>query len=179
MDTGLGLLLIGNGDGTFRPVPPDRSGIVVPEDAKALVIADVDGDALPDLAISCNDGPLIALTRRPLSAAGDPESGGAPGVVVVTVGLAAKGAGNRSGIGSRLAFVPAKADSGLSNQVREVAAGAGYLSQGPPVARFAVPPGGGIVTVTWPDGTSSRHRIEAPPPVEPGAVRPPVIIRQP
>ena len=38
MDGGLSLLLKGQGDGTFRCVWPDRSGLVVPGDAKSLVI---------------------------------------------------------------------------------------------------------------------------------------------
>ena len=37
MDGGLSLVLLGAGDGTFRPLWPGESGLIVPGDAKALV----------------------------------------------------------------------------------------------------------------------------------------------
>ncbi|MEO8429082.1 MAG: VCBS repeat-containing protein, partial [Verrucomicrobiota bacterium] len=40
MDGGLSLLLRGNGDGSFTPVWPKESGLVVPGDAKGLVVID-------------------------------------------------------------------------------------------------------------------------------------------
>ena len=44
MDGGVGLLLLGRGDGTFDPVWPNRSGLVVTGDAKSVTTADVNGD---------------------------------------------------------------------------------------------------------------------------------------
>ncbi|MFT5041019.1 MAG: hypothetical protein ACI8TX_001990 [Hyphomicrobiaceae bacterium] len=64
MDGGLSMLLLGNGDGSFRPVPPRKSGIVIPGDAVAIATPDLDGDGRPDLAISENDGPLHLLLQR-------------------------------------------------------------------------------------------------------------------
>jgi hypothetical protein len=43
MDGGLGLMLRGRGDGSFAPLWPDESGLVVVGDAKALVVVDFTG----------------------------------------------------------------------------------------------------------------------------------------
>ena len=66
MDGGIGLLLRGRGDGSFDPVPPLESGIVVPEDAKGLITTDLDGDQRPDLLVGLNnDRPRAFVNRTP------------------------------------------------------------------------------------------------------------------
>jgi hypothetical protein len=61
MDGDLGQLLLGNGDGTFRVLPPDQSGIVVPGDAKALVLSDWNRDGAPDAIFTRNNERAIAV----------------------------------------------------------------------------------------------------------------------
>ena len=55
MDGGIGVLLLGQGDGSFVPVPADQSGLVVPGDAKALAVTDINGDSQPDMLVARND----------------------------------------------------------------------------------------------------------------------------
>jgi hypothetical protein len=57
MNTGVGALFTGRGDGTFSPVWPDRSGIVVPGDGKSVVAADLNEDGWVDFLVAVNDGP--------------------------------------------------------------------------------------------------------------------------
>jgi hypothetical protein len=84
-DGGLGWLLRGDGAGGFTPVPPAESGIVVPGDARALAVADLNQDGWPDVFVTrSNDVPLTFL------------NGGAPGRN--SFGVALRGApGNPNG----------------------------------------------------------------------------------
>ncbi len=63
MAGGLGQLLLGNGDGSFRAVPPRESGIVIPEDAVAVAAVDLNDDGQTDLAVSTNNGAVRAFVR--------------------------------------------------------------------------------------------------------------------
>ena len=67
MTAGLGQLLRGDGTGHFTPVPPAESGLVVPGDAKALAVVDLDRDGWPDFVITRNNGTALAFrnTGRP------------------------------------------------------------------------------------------------------------------
>lgn len=53
-DAGLGFWLLGNGDGTFRVLSPERSGIEIPGEARAAAVADFDQDGRVDFAVSQN-----------------------------------------------------------------------------------------------------------------------------
>jgi hypothetical protein len=64
MDGGLGLVLVGNGQGGFAPLWPNRSGIVVPEDARHVTIVELDGDSRPDLVFAVNNGAWRAYRNR-------------------------------------------------------------------------------------------------------------------
>jgi hypothetical protein len=55
-DGGLGWLLRGDGRGGFTPLPVAESGIVVPGDARALVVTDLDRDGHPDFLVTQNNG---------------------------------------------------------------------------------------------------------------------------
>jgi hypothetical protein len=68
MDGGLGMLLLGNGDGAFRESWPQESGVFIPEDAVAARVADLDGDGADDIAVATNNGPVRVFLRR----AGEP-----------------------------------------------------------------------------------------------------------
>lgn len=58
MASGVGLLLLGNGDGTFKEVAPNRSGIVIPGDGRSAVAVDFNGDGKDDIAVAVNNGPV-------------------------------------------------------------------------------------------------------------------------
>lgn len=68
-DGGLSQLLRGDGHGHFTPVPPAESGLVVPGDAKALAVLDLDEDGLAGLSSDpqrpCRDGVSESRIARP------------------------------------------------------------------------------------------------------------------
>jgi hypothetical protein len=140
MDGGVSQLLFGNGDGTFRPVPPSESGLVVPGDAKSLTTADVDGDGEVDFLVGVNASELAVWQQA------KPTGG--------TVGVRLRGkAGNPTAIGARVSLV---LTDGM-RQTAEVQAGGGYLSQSSPTLWFGTGRNYSIarIDVTWPDGTKS------------------------
>ncbi|MEX2188540.1 MAG: FG-GAP-like repeat-containing protein [Pirellulales bacterium] len=142
MDSGVGLLLTGNGDGTFTPVSPSESGLVVPGDAKSATAADLNADGRPDIVVGVNDGELSAWQR------GASDSTSADVLAVRLKGPS----GNPTGVGARITVTD---DSGRS-QTGEIHAGGGYLSQSAAVAWFGA---GGAkparIEVHWPDGTTT------------------------
>ena len=156
MDGGLGLLLLGRGDGSFEPLWPDRSGIVVPGDAKGLAVADVNADGRPDLVFTVNDGPLVVLENN------SPKSNRSFAVRL-------KGRkGNLSGVGARVTL---HMQDG-SQQTAEVYAGGSYLSQSSHIHYFGLGKSGQVdhVAVRWPNQREKSY------PVKPDARR--IIIRE-
>jgi hypothetical protein len=142
-DGGLGAVLRGGPGLEFRTLPPLESGIAVRGDQKGLCVLDLDGDAAPDFVLATNDGPLHAFTSR--------RKGG-------ELAVRLRGpAGNPTGIGARIELVGKDG----SRQVRELAAGAGYLSQAAPCAFFAGVSPGATLRVRWPDGTTTEHAPQA------------------
>jgi hypothetical protein len=145
MDGGLSLLLAGNGDGTFRPIEPAQSGLVVPGDAKSLVVTDLNGDLWPDFVVGVNDDQAMAFEHQ-----------GQMGARVLEVRL--KGPkGNPTAIGARVTVYP---DQGV-RQTAEVHAGSGYLSQPTPALTFGLWSAHLIdrIEVRWPDGSQSTHQV--------------------
>ncbi len=141
-DGGVSLLLTGNGDGTFKTVPPSDSGIVVPWDAKSLVQLDSDGDGVNELIFATNDGPCYSFERN----------GSTPrGRQIRVVG----GKGNLDAVGTKILV---RCENGRSTVV-EISAGHGYLSQSP--ASISLPKGAQELEVTWPGGAKSTHKVES------------------
>ncbi len=136
MAGGTSLLLQGQGDGTFSPIRADKSGIVVPGDAKGVALADLNNDAWPDILIGVNNGEMQVFESVP-----------PPGGKIVTVDLKAS---DSLKIGS---WVTATLSNG-KKLTAEVTAGGSYLSQSSRRIRLAVPRNETIreVTVRWPDG---------------------------
>lgn len=61
-DGGLGILLLGDGQGGFEAVWPRESGISVPGEARAAVALPVEGSSLPDLLVARTSGRLLYFT---------------------------------------------------------------------------------------------------------------------
>ena len=143
MDGGLSLLLLGNGDGTFREVWPRESGFVVPGDAKSLVTTDFNNDGWPDFIIGKNNE-RVEMYRN----------AGSKTNRMATVKLSGP-PGNPTGIGARVTLT---LDDG-STRMAEVYAGAGYLSQSTSELFFGLGPKANVTsaTVRWPDGTSIQQ----------------------
>lgn len=62
LDSGLALLMKGNGDGTFEPVPPTVSGIQVTGAAMSLTSVDLNGDGREEIVFGVNRGRLRVFT---------------------------------------------------------------------------------------------------------------------
>jgi hypothetical protein len=146
-DGGLSQMLRGDGKGRFAPVPCAESGLVVPGDAKALAVADIDGDGWPDFLATRNNNTTLAFRNRGVS--------GRRSLCVLLRGPA----GNPTAVGARITAVM----GGGSAQVAEVYAGSGYYAQSTPACFFGYgdsnPPR--HVIVRWPSGNSSKHEVPA------------------
>jgi hypothetical protein len=142
-DGGLSQMLRGDGRGHFTAVPPAESGLVVPRDAKALVVLDLDHDGWPDFLVSRNNDDVLAF-----------RNGGVAGRRSVSIMLRGS-AGNPTGVGARITVE--LADGSTRNS--EVYAGSGYYSQSTSACFFgysdANPPR--QVRVRWPLGMTTQH----------------------
>ncbi len=147
---GVSQLLRGDGRGGFEAVPPHRSGLVVPGDAKALVRLDFDGDGGADLLTTRNSGTTIAWRN----------AGAAPRRML-KVSLHG-GAGNPTAIGAHLMLELADG----TRQLQELQAGSGYYSQSAAAAFFSYPETNTPrrLLVRWPDGRAMTRDFSAPPP---------------
>ena len=144
MDDGLSVLLLGDGKGGFAAVEPQRSGLVVPQDARGLAITDIDRDGRPDFVIGVNDGEALAFENR---------------ATPVPLAVRLKGTkGNPTAIGARVTVV----DSSGATRTAEVIAGGGYLSQSSPAIYFgrAGEKEARKILVRWPDGSQSEQAVK-------------------
>lgn len=147
MDGGVGLLLRGLGDGTFEPVMPNRSGLIVPGDARSLIAADINGDGWIDFVAGVNNGDLLAFENR-----------GSKTNRSLTVTLQGK-PGNPTGAGARITV---SLKSGAT-RTAEIYAGGGYLSQSTSTASFGLKPADEVsqIEVRWPDGKMASEKFDA------------------
>jgi len=142
-DGGLGLMLRGDGRGHFEPVPPAESNLVVPGDAKALAVLDLDGDGWPDFLVSRNNDTSLAFRNR-----------GVAGRNSLRIALHGP-PGNPTAVGARVEI--GLADG--STQACEVHAGSGHTSQSSADCFFGYPDSNPPrrIRVRWPWGVSSEH----------------------
>ncbi len=147
-DSGLGLLLGGDGRGGWTLRNPAESGLLVRGDAKALVVLDLDRDGWPDFVVSRNNGTTLAF-----------RNGGAPGRHSFGVRLNGP-RGNPTAIGARLTVELADG----SAQSSEVAAGSGYFSQSGATQFFGFSDGNPPrkISVRWPNGSTTA--VDSPRP---------------
>ena len=140
-DAGRGLVLLGRGDGTFRPLDARRSGVVAWGEQRACATADFDGDGRTDVALSQNRGATLLFRN----------TGARPGLRVRLEGPAE----NPAAIGARLRLGDAK-DPGAA---REIHAGGGYWSQDSAWPVLALPAGPATLRVIWPGGGSTENAV--------------------
>jgi hypothetical protein len=143
-DAGRGLLLKGNGQGSFAEVAGSVSGIKVYGEQRGSAVADYDGDGRVDLAVTQN-GAATRLFHN----------------VTAKLGLRVRlnaGPGNPQGIGAilRLGF------GENWGPAREVHAGSGYWSQDSAVQVMALAESATRIQVQWPGGKRTISPIPAP-----------------
>ena len=141
MDGGLSLLHRGNGDGSFTPVWPKESGLVVPGDAKGLAVTDLNSDGWPDFVVAINNGELMPFENR-----------GSKQNRILNIRLEGR-RGNPTAIGARVTITL----DDTSTQTAEVNAGGGYLSQSTSTLTFGLGENNKLrnIHVSWPDGSTS------------------------
>jgi hypothetical protein len=146
-DGGMSQLLRGDGHGHFTPVPPAESRLIVPGDAKALVVLDFNDDGWPDFLASQNNASTLAFQNR-----------GIPGRRSCRVSLHGP-VGNPTAIGARVTVTLKDG----STQTLETYAGSGLYSQSTSDLFIGYsesnPPTS--LSVRWPNGSSSQHAFPA------------------
>jgi hypothetical protein len=136
-DAGRGLWLQGDGQGQFRPVPGQESGVRVYGEQRGAGVGDFDGDGRVDLVVTQN-GAETKLFRN---------VGGKSGLRIRLRGPE----GNPRGIGAL-----ARLKSGNRfGPAREVHAGSGYWSQDSAVLVMAMPESPSQIWIRWPGGKTS------------------------
>jgi hypothetical protein len=142
-DGGLSQLLLGDGHGHFTPVPVAESGLVVPGDAKALAVLDLDQDGWPDFLVTQNNSTTLAFRNR-----------GVAGRHSVRIQLRGP-AGNPTAVGARITVELADG----ATQTSEIYAGSGYYSQSTAAGFFGFPEGNlpKKIRIRWPAGTTTEH----------------------
>ena len=147
---GVSQLLRGDGRGGFEAVAPHRSGLVVPGDAKALVVLDFDEDGGADFLTTRNNDTTIAW-----------RNGAVAELRALRVSLQGAG-GNPTAIGAQLTLELADG----TRQLQELQAGSGYYSQSTAAAFFLYSDTNTPrrLLVRWPDGRTTTRDFSTPPP---------------
>jgi hypothetical protein len=141
---GLSLLLRGQEDGSFTPVAPQRSGLVVHQDAKSLAAADLNGDGRPDFVIGVNNDQLLLMKNRTASGR------------ILQVKLRCP-RGDHLVAGARVTLTL----DDRTLQTAEVYFGESYLTQTTPVVTFGMGDRWAeSVHVRWSDGEASFRALD-------------------
>ncbi|MDQ8203905.1 FG-GAP-like repeat-containing protein [Pelagicoccus sp. SDUM812003] len=143
---GIGLLLLGDGTGAFKPVEANDSGILIEDEARGIAIADLNLDGWADF-----------LATRPNHEARAYLNQGSSGKNSLSLRLKGSQQANPCSVGTKL--VVEFADG--RKQAHEIASTSGYLSQSEAGIFVGYSEGNSPVAVhiTWPDGSKSRQTL--------------------
>ncbi|HEY9154025.1 MAG TPA: FG-GAP-like repeat-containing protein, partial [Opitutaceae bacterium] len=144
-DGGISQFLRGDGHGHFTAVPARESGLIVPGDAKAVTVLDLDHDGWPDFLVTRNNNTALAFRNR--------STAGHHSFEVRLHGAA----GNPEGIGARITVE--MADGTI--QAAEVFAGSGYYSQYSSCFFGYKDQPPRQIKVRWPNGKTTEHAFLA------------------
>ncbi|HEV8544033.1 MAG TPA: FG-GAP-like repeat-containing protein [Verrucomicrobiae bacterium] len=143
LDAGRGLLLRGDGEGGFVPVPGQESNLLIYGEQRGAAIADFDHDGRPDLVVTQNAAPT-RLFRNITQKSG--------------LRVRLKGPpGNPAGIGASIHLIAGE----KTFPVRELHSGSGYWSQDSSIPVLPVPAETGKlrVEVRWPGGKVTQAEV--------------------
>ncbi len=140
-DAGRGLLLRGDGQGGFRAVPGQESGVKIYGEQRGAAVADYDGDGRVDLAVTQWQEETQLLHNCQAK----------PGLRVALQGPP----GNPRGFGAilRLKF------GEKLGPAREIHGGGGYWSQDSPTQILATPEPPTQLWVRWPGGLEKTYEV--------------------
>lgn len=141
LDSGRGLLLRGDGTGSFSAVPGQSSGVKVYGEQRGCALADYDADGRLDLALSQNNDQTRLFHNI----------GALPGLRVRLSGPP----GNPDGVGAVLWFER----GGKLGPAREVQAGSGFWSQHSPVQILTAADAIQSLHVRWPGGNTTTSEV--------------------
>ena len=139
-DSGRGLIMLGDGNGNFKPIHGHNSGILVYGDQRGAAFSDYNMDGKIDLLVSQN-GAETKLFQNENSKSG---------IRIILRGPKL----NPWGFGSKIQL---KYTDGSSGPIREIQSGSGYWSQNSPVQVMGYNKPVSEVKVQWPDGTKSTE----------------------
>jgi hypothetical protein len=142
-DSGRGLWLRGNGDGTFKPQDGASTGIKIYGEQRGAALADFDHDGRIDLAVTQNNS-TTKLYRN---------IGGRRGLRVLLTGLP----GNPDCIGTQMRIVYG---NGALGPCRSVQAGSGYWSQDGAIQVLGLAPNPKSLWIQWPGGRTQTVPLE-------------------
>jgi hypothetical protein len=140
-DAGLGLCLLGNGRGGFRPLDSRESGISIFGEQRGAAISDFDGDGRPDLAVGQNSA-ATKLYRNET---------GRPGLRIRLLGPSS----NAQAIGAIIRLGNEK----RLGPAREIHAGGGFWSQDSAVQVMSVSPSDDKIVIVWPGGRKTISNL--------------------
>ncbi len=143
-DSGRGLLLKGDGHGSFKAESGDKSGLLIYGEQRGCAAADFDHDGRVDLAITQNASETKLY--RNMNAK--------PGLRIVLRGPM----GNPFGAGAKIRLSNAES----VGPVREVHAGSGYWSQDGSTQVMSLKGNPTKISVQWPNGTTSNLPVSSP-----------------
>ena len=142
-DSGRGLWLRGNGDGTFAAMDPSVTGIKIDGEQRGAALADFNHDGRVDLAVSQNGAPTkLYLNQRAKH-----------GLRVVLRGPP----GNPDAVGAQVRVHYA---AGRAGPCRGVQAGAGYWSQDGAAQVLGCADAPVALWVRWPDGREQTVQLD-------------------
>jgi hypothetical protein len=140
-DGGRGLWLRGDGQGGFKPLSGQESGINIYGEQRGAALCDYDGDGRIDLVVGQN-GAETKLYRN---------MGAKPGLRVRLIGPP----GNPHGVGATLRVM----EEGRAGPAREIHAGSGYWSQDSVIQVLAADSPRAQLQVRWPGGKITESEV--------------------
>ena len=138
MHGGVSQLLLGDGSGSFEPISPEKSGLVVPGDATSLTTHDLNQDGRVDFLVGVNNGKFKSFINQTST-----ES--------YSIRLPDFPKGKRF-IGSKIWVYY----SDSSVQLHEAFGGEGYLSHSAPIVFIGNKKSINKIVIQWPDGSKNE-----------------------